>query len=498
MAEQRPGEGPHESEKKISRRTILKYGGSLALASAAAPLIAACGGGDTAGVATSQAGAAPSPAEPTMAPPVATTNVGAWQPRFKEQATVSRFGFGTDNTTAKVRVQAFQAAYPNITLQAAPEIDDQKILTAIASGDVPDLFWLGRDSVLSWAARDALEPLDDLIKNDDRFKADNFYESAMKEVQYEGQTWAIPQFMDARPLWLNVKPLREAGIKPEDIDTSDWAKLQEYGKQLTKKNGNKYSRWGFDTKVQDGFLWMYSWGNGGNLISEDGKTATFDSAENVEALKYAVETMNQQGPFREYKAFSQTWGFEGESHPFIQNQVAITPYESWLMGIIAEGAPKHEFVTKPFTGKDGKPVSLTGGQAWAIPKGAKNKEAAWEFIAFMSDANIWKAAGEAQKKEVSAEKKAYIPSFTANKEADRLLQTEVYEPITPAFDNTIKMIPQLFESSKQVAASPVIKELKDILTNEVVNPTLEGSKQPEGALKDGQAKAQAALDKFYK
>ncbi len=143
--------------------------------------------------------------------------------------------------------------------------------------------------------------MDDLIKNDDRFKLDNFYEAAVKEVQYEGQTWAI--HVHGRPTALcQPPPLRQAGIEVEDIDTSNWQQLQQYGK-LTKKQGNKITRWGFDTKVQSGFLWMYSWGNGSSLLSEDGKTATFDTPENIEALRYAVETMNVQGGFRPYKAF---------------------------------------------------------------------------------------------------------------------------------------------------------------------------------------------------
>lgn len=490
------------SGSKVTRRQVLKWSGTLAVTSLAAPILSACGGDDTTGGATSTtggaAGANPTPTEGPMPTPVATTNVSGWKPRYKEKATVSRFGFGTDNTTARVRVQAFEQAYPNITLKAAAEIDDQKILTAVASGDVPDLFWLGRSTVLSWAARKALEPMDDLIKNDDRFKLDNFYDAAVKEVQYEGQTWAIPQFMDARPLFVSLPPLRQAGIKVEDIDTSNWQQLREYGVKLTKKQGNKLTRWGFDTKVQSGFLWMYSWGNGGSLLSEDGKTATFDTPQNIEALSYAVETMNAQGGFRPYKAFLDTTQFEGPQNFFVKNQVVMTLFESWLMGIIAEGNPKHEFKALPFKGKNGDIISMSGGNAWAIPKGAKNKEAAWEFISFMSDADIWRKAGEAQKKEVQAEKGVYIPSLTANKVADQMLREEVYTPTRPSIDEAVELFPQLLEQSKQVVASPVLKEITDIIQQQAVDPTLQGSKKPDAAMKDAQQKAQRALDKFYK
>lgn len=484
--------------RRLTRRQVLKAGGTIAIATAAGPLLAACGGDGGTGGTGSRAGAQPTPTSGPMPTPVATTNVSGWQPKFKDKVTLSRFGFGTDNVTARVRVQAFQQAYPNVTLKVTPEVDDQKILTAVASGDVPDLFWLGRSSILSWAARNALEPLDDLIANDDRFKLDNFYDAAVKEVQYEDQTWAVPQFMDARPLFVSLPPLEEAGIKVEDIDTSNWEQLREYGVKLTKKQGDKITRWGFDTKVQSGFLWMYSWGNGSSLLSEDGRTATFDTPENIEALKYTIDTTNAQGGFRPYKAFLDTTQFEGPENFFVQNQVVMTLFESWLMDIIAEGDPKHEFRVLPFKGRNGDVISMSGGNAWAIPRGAKNKEAAWEFISFMSDADIWRKAAEAEKKEIEAENGIYIPSITANKVADQMLREEVYTSSTPAIDEAVELFPRLLEQSKQVAASPVLAEITDILQSEAVDPALQGSKAPDAALKDAQEKAQGALDKFYK
>ena len=512
--------GHHNREQdqhKLSRRKVLQLGSKLAILTIGGPILASCGGGGGGGTPTagmtspSPSPASPSPAAPGVTPeatpavsmtpsasptPASTAATGAtgWQVRFKEQATITAWGFNTDNTTARVRVNLFKQTYPNIQLRLVPEITDQKILTAVASGQVPDLFWIGRNSVISWAARGALEPLNDLIENDDRFNMDNFYESAVKEVTWDDQIWAIPQFMDVRALWINHKPLQEVGIKPDDVDPKNWNQLQQYGVKLTKKQGNRLTRWGFDHKVQDGYMWMWSWANNSNLLSEDGRTATFATPENVEALRYAAETIQKQGGWKAFDAFRQTWQWDAQ-HPVIQNQVALTLYESWLLGMIAEFAPDHPFNVIPFTDKSGKIVTAVGGLAWAIPKGAKNKEAAWEFISFMSDAQVWLRGAKAQANE---EKGKYVPSLTANKEADKLLREQVYSPINDAIDSAVALFPRLLNNSQAPPPSPVNAEINDILNNDAVLPALRGEKSPEDALKAAQEKAQAAIDKFFK
>ena len=56
----------------------------------------------------------------------------------------------------------------------------------------------------------------------------------------------------------------------------------------------------------------------------------------------------------------------------------------------------------------------------------------------------------------------------------------------------------LLGANKQAAVSPVLKEINDIIANTVVKPALGGEKSAEDALKEGQDKAQQALDDFFK
>lgn len=480
MSGPRPMDGPDSTvfSSRLSRRRLLQTGGTLTAASAV-------GAGSRWGARRASAQGTPV----TVGP--------AWEPRFAEDVTLSRFGFGTDNLTSEVRVGAFQAAYPNFELQATTEFDDQKILTAVASGDVPDLFWLASDSIQSWAARGALEPLDDLIAGDDRFDMGQFYESEVSRDQYDGQTWGVPQFVDCRPLWLDAVPLQEVEIDIATVDSSNWQSLQDNGVALTLKDGDQYTRWGFDPKT-DGFFWMWVWGAGSDLLSEDGRMATFDRQENIDVLQFNLDTYNAQGGFADYQAFLQTTGFDGADNFFVRHQVATTLFESWLLGIVASGDPNQQFAVTPFKGQDGQVYSITGGNSWAIPKGAKNKQAAWEWISYFSSPGIWVETSQTIRDQRETEGTLYTPALTASQTVNQLLMEQVFAPTGNAsVDQAIQLFPTLLGANRQAAASPVLKQINDIISNTVVKPALSEEKSPADALKDGQEAAQKALDDFF-
>ncbi len=69
-------------------------------------------------------------------------------PDFTRDASIVSWGFGTDNTLAEARVNAFQERYPNIQLEVIPQFDDQKLLTAAASNTLPDILWVDRAKIV--------------------------------------------------------------------------------------------------------------------------------------------------------------------------------------------------------------------------------------------------------------------------------------------------------------------------------------------------------------
>jgi multiple sugar transport system substrate-binding protein len=178
--------------------------------------------------------------------------------------------------------------------------------------------------------------------------------------------------------------------------------------------------------------------------------------------------------------------------------VAITLYENWMLGIVARVAPDLNFRVLPVKarGDANRLVSFSGGPAWCIPNGAKDTEAAWEFIKFMDNIETWRIGAQGVKSFAQQNGRPYTPSLTANKEADQMQIDEFYESIAPQLDEAVNLWPQILEQSfiRPAAKSPAGNEISDILSQDGVLPALRGEKSAEDALKDADSNAQDAID----
>jgi multiple sugar transport system substrate-binding protein len=405
------------------------------------------------------------------------------------------WGFGVENELAAARVDAFQRSHPDVALRIVPDFDDQELLVAALSDTVPDLLWLERFTTANWAARGVLRPLDDLIARDG-YDTSRFYEAALAEASWNGQVYGIPGGMDVRALYVNAKALAEVGVDPTSLDTADWDGLNELGAALVQRDGDRVRRWGFDNKLQSGFLYLWGYGNGGRFMNEIGNEARFDDAPVVEALAWGVRSFDDEGGFAAYDRFAA--GFENDEQ-FARGLVAMTMYENWMLGIVARVAPDLDFAVLPVRQRGGAdPVSFTGGRAWYIPTGAKNPEAAWEFIKFLHTDETWLIGAEAVKAARLTENHPYIPSLTGSKTADRLQIERVYEPIAPKFDEAVKLFPRVLEASRvrEISGSPVAILLHEALMTQGVMPALRKEKEPPAAMADADAAAQEAINAF--
>lgn len=409
---------------------------------------------------------------------------------------LTNMGFGLGDEIATERVALFQEMYPDVELQFTEgALDEQQFLTAVASGNPPDLVYMGRENLSTYAVRGALMPLTDCIANHE-IDLSQYRSVAVDQVTVNDVVYGIPEFYNNIMLMINTKALEDAGLTLDDVDTSDWEALSELNDALTVGSGNDLTRIGFDPKLPE-FLPLWAEANGVSLISDDGRTAQLNEPKVVEALEYAVSLLDTPGGYAPFKAFRDTWDFFGGENQIVADQVGFWPMEQWYMNVLAGVSPDAPIAFKPFTDREGNPLSYSTGSAWAIPRGAQNPEAACVFMKTVTSPEAWIRAAQ-KRAELRAESGAINTGvYTGNVVADETIFGEIVQPSeNETFNNGVDVILSLQENAFGIAANPAGSQFRQAWVD-AVNRVINGEQTPQEALDQAQQEAQTALDEAW-
>jgi maltose-binding protein MalE len=223
-------------------------------------------------------------------------------------------GEGVADEIATTRYDVFVKQYPDVSVEfTEADFNAQQFLTAVAAQNPPDVIRMDRAIMGTYIAQGALDPLDECIT---KFGIDmsQYREPAVAAVTMDGSVYGIPEFYDSRIILTNDSVLDEAGLKPEDVDTTDWTKLAEVNQKLLKKDGNKITRIGFDPKLPE-FLPLWAKANGASIISDDGKTSQLEDPKVIEALDYAASLVKAHGDNPTFVDFKEGHGRQGLLRP---------------------------------------------------------------------------------------------------------------------------------------------------------------------------------------
>lgn len=183
--------------------------------------------------------------------------------------------------------QDFEEAYEDIDLvvDVVSWNDIYTVVnTRIANGEAPDI--LNIDVFADYQADDLLLPAQDYISDETYAK---MYPAFLEQSLVDGTVWAVPDLASARALYYNVDILEEVGV---EVPTT-WDELTEVAQQIKDYYNGEIYPWGIDMTTDEGqaAFAYYVWNNGGDFTDEDGNW-TLNSAENVEAIEYAIGLVN--------------------------------------------------------------------------------------------------------------------------------------------------------------------------------------------------------------
>jgi len=277
---------------------------------------------------------------------------------------------GPAETTAVEGASAAFAAQSGtkVTVTAAQSLP-QQLAQGFASGQSPDVFYVGGDVFANYAKAGNLLPYGDSLAN-----KDDFYPALKDQFTYDGQFYCAPKDMSTLALFINTDMWAAAGLTDADVPTN-WDQLSVVAKKLTTPTVA-----GITISPERDRLNAFMVQNGSFLVSTDGKTVTANDPKNVEALKY-VQSLYKDGSLKFPKELGAGWAGEA----FGKGLAAMTIEGNWLVGSMAKDYPTVKYTVAPLpAGPTGTKGTLAFTNCWGIAATTKYPDQAKAYVEYMT------------------------------------------------------------------------------------------------------------------
>ena len=373
----------------------------------------------------------------------------------KAAGEITVWAMGTEGEKLAAFAKGFTAENPDakVSVTAVPwDAAHQKIAGAIAAGQTPDVSMIGTTMQGEFAKTGALDPTPPGL-----FTKDAFFPGAWDTTVVGGTSFGVPWYVETRGIYYRKDLAATAGF-PDGPKT--WDDLTAMAAAMKSKAGAK---WGINLQPGKTGSWQsvlpFAWSAGADIAA--GGKYTFDTPAMVEGLRYYQSFFTQK--------LAPTNLPQGALEPaFVRGEIGAFMSGPWHVGILQDQGAKNFAVAPMPTGKSS--TSFIGGSNIAVFKDAKNRDAAWKFLAWLS-----KPAVQAQWYQTSAD----LPAVQA-----------AWDDAALSSDATLKVFGTQLKSAKAPPAYPTWEQVSAVLDTEVEKVCV-GGEDPAAALKAVQQQATA-------
>ncbi len=285
---------------------------------------------------------------------------------------------------------AFEAQHPDtdVVIEQFPGSSlkdfEIKLRLRFSSGQPPDVFSASEVVMGEYARLGLLAPAPPAIEKIVQEKSLN---AMVRQAPYfDGTCYGVVGDAAWQALYYNKDHFRAASLDPERPPAT-WAELLDYAERLTvrapdgslARAGLSLRKTGFKPgTAEKWYTFLYS--AGGRPFTTDGTRATL----NTEAGRAAIGLY--KSVLFEKKLDAVEHG--GDQQGFGQGRVAMFLREAHVIRWLRENYPDLDFGVAPVPARD---TSLTssGSYVWMVSRDAPYPEAAWQWIAFLMQEDVY-------------------------------------------------------------------------------------------------------------
>ncbi len=300
---------------------------------------------------------------------------------------------GFEGEAMRQVVERFNASQDQIVVEYfATSSINRKTLIATAGGDPPDVAGVWAQTISQFADAAALTPLDDFIEREG-WTVEQWlgrFEPVFARIStHAGRVYAGVSSPAVIAFHWNKTLFRAAGLDPERPPRT-LAELDEYSRKLTRRDPRTGDLLQVGFLPQDPGWWpwvFYAW-FGGSIF--DGENITIGTdPRNLAAAEWIARYTQELGR-ADLQKFSSGFGLPGSPDAaFLTGKVAMILQGVWYDNYIRQYRPGLDYgVGRWPTAAPGlDDFCMAEADMLVIPRGARNPDAAWEFIKYVNSHN---------------------------------------------------------------------------------------------------------------
>lgn len=286
---------------------------------------------------------------------------GLWEPSEAMEAVISDYEKNNPGVTITYKKQSHKDYR-------------ERLQNAIVSGNGPDLFRYHA----SWVPmlKQELAPLPSAVMTSSEFSS-TFYPVAAEQLNVDGQIVGIPLMYEGLALYYNTEIFSTAVEEPP----TTWPELRTIAKKLTVRAENG--------KIRAGA----ALGNATNVEHFADIIATLMLQNGADLTKpNSIETRDALLFYTNFMKVDQVWdaSLPSSTVAFAQGDVAMMFAPSWRAHEVRAANPNLPFEVVPLPQLSDERIAWATYWAEGVSEQSENKVEAWQFIKYLSTADVQK------------------------------------------------------------------------------------------------------------
>ncbi len=290
---------------------------------------------------------------------------------------VEFWAMGQEGEQVKALLPEFERRHPGIRVrvQQIPwSAAHEKLLTAYAGDAMPDIFQLGNTWIPEFVALRALEPLDARLKDWSAAAANDYFPGILATNRLDGQTWALPWYVDTRLFFYRSDLLKAVGYPEPPTTWDDW--LQAMARLKTLDDTERYAILLPINEWQ--FLVILALQRGATLLRDRHQYGDFQNPRFKEAFRFYLNLFTEElAPPMSNTQMANLY------QEFANGYFAVYVTGPWNIGEFRRRLPvglQDQWMTAPLPG-----ASLAGGASLALSRTSLHQEAAWTLLEYLAE-----------------------------------------------------------------------------------------------------------------